>query len=222
MTLTLSPPPAEPSPGSARLDGTEKRRRLRAAAVQMFSERGVGATSLHSLARKAGIGGARITTYYDGKADLLAEVIHNHLAELALRVDIAAAAEAGTTPELQLVAMVQALLEAVHADRAAHLILLQEQRSLTAAERSLVTTRYDLLALAFGDPMIAAIPALRPRPAFARVVVRSLLGLISSSAVWFQPEGLVDFPTYARMLVRMTLEGGRGLRPRKRRRSPEV
>ncbi len=209
----LAPPPALPS-GHA---GTaEKRRRLRVVAARMFAERGVAATSLQGLARHAGIGAGRVGFYYDGKQDLLAEVMHDHLAALGLRIDIAAAAEADARPEDQLIAMVEAFLAGVQADRASHLVLLQETKSLTEAERRMVASRYKLMAYAFGDPLAAAVPALRPRPALTKVVALSLATLASGSAVWFRPTGAIDLATYAQMLVQMTLSGARGLRRRRR------
>ncbi|MDR3535006.1 MAG: TetR/AcrR family transcriptional regulator [Acetobacteraceae bacterium] len=195
----------------------DKRRRLRIVAARMFAERGVAATSLQGLARHAGIGASRVGSYYDGKQDLLAEVMHDHLAALGLRIDIAAAAEAEAHPEDQLIAMVEAFLEGVQADRASHLVLLQETKSLTVAERRMVASRYKLLAYAFGDPLVAAVPALRPRPALTKAAALSLATLASGSAVWFRPTGAVDLPTYAQMLVQMTLAGARGLRRRRRR-----
>lgn len=208
-------PPASPSdhPGVA-----EKRRRLCSTAVRLFAEHGVAGTSLKGLARQAGIGAGRLAYYYDGKQDLLAEVLHNHLAALGLRVDIAAAAEADAPPEHQLIAMVQAFLQGVQADLPAHRVLLQDTRALAEAERRMVRTRYKLLAYAFGDPLVAAVPALRPRPALAKTMVLSLVGLASNTAFWFRADGAVDLPTYAQLLVRMTLAGARGLAQRRRRR----
>jgi AcrR family transcriptional regulator len=203
---------------SAHAGVTEKRRRLRLTAARMFAERGVAGTSLQSLARHAGIGAGRLTSYYDGKQDLLAEVMHDHLAALGLRVDIAAAAEAGGRPEDQLAAMVLAFLEGVQADRAAHRVLVQESRFLAEAERQMVRTRYKLLAYAFGDPLVAAVPALRPHPALAKTVVLSLVGMASNTAFWFRPNGVVDLPTYAALLTQMTLTGARGLGRKGKRR----
>jgi TetR/AcrR family transcriptional regulator len=197
----------------------EKRRRLRVVAARLFAERGVAATSMQGLAHHAGLGSGRVGAYYDGKEDLLAEVMHDHLAALGLRIDIAAAAEAGGAPEDQLTAMVQAFLEGVQADPASHLVMLQETRSLSASERKNVELRYRLLAHAFGDPLLEAIPALRPRPGAARVVLMSLITLASGSVFWFRPEGTIDVATYARLLVRMTLSGARAMR---RRKAPEV
>jgi TetR/AcrR family transcriptional regulator, cholesterol catabolism regulator len=215
-------PPSPPLPAAratdARPNMPEKRRQLRDAAASLFAEHGAAGASLQGLARRAGIGPGRVTYYYDGKPDLLAEIMHDHLAALGLRVDVAAAAEAGGRPEDQLQAMVLAYLEGVQADRAAHLVLMQERPSLTEAERRIVTARYKLLAYSFRDPLIAAVPGLRPHPDLARVVALTLAGMASNTAFWFRAEGSVALPAYAALLLRMAVTGARGLGRQGRRR----
>lgn len=214
IPIVLDDPPRLPSghPSAA-----ARRRLLRDTAARLFAERGVAGTTLHGVARQAGLAPGRLTACYDGKRDLLAEVMHDHLAALGLRVDIAAAAEADAPPEDQLAAMVQALLDGIQANLPAHRVLVQEMPALTEAERRMVRTRYKLLAYAFGDPLVAAVPALRPRPGLAKAMVLSLLGLASTTAFWFRPDGAVNLPTYAQLLVRMVLAGARGLGRRGRR-----
>lgn len=135
----------------------------------------------------------------------LALVMLTHLADLGLRLDIAAAAEADAPPELRLTAMVAALLTGIQADRQAHGLLSRDIGRLPAARRNDVKQRRRCLALSLAEPLRSAAPALRQRPQEAQVLAMSLFAMASASAAWFRPDGVVDVAAYARTLARMTL-----------------
>ncbi|MDR1683234.1 MAG: TetR/AcrR family transcriptional regulator [Candidatus Symbiothrix sp.] len=66
---------------------SEKRQMIREAALQLFASEGYAATSIHEIARAAGISKGLLYNYFDSKEDLLNSIIDNLLEEFGNMID---------------------------------------------------------------------------------------------------------------------------------------
>lgn len=85
----------DPSPADISSDDT--RRRILAAAAELFSERGYAGTTTREIARAAGVNEVTIFRHFETKHNLLSEVIHAH----ANLPDLAGLLEERLTGELR-------------------------------------------------------------------------------------------------------------------------
>jgi AcrR family transcriptional regulator len=79
----ISPPPGDVEPGRRARNKQEKSLRLRAAARELFVERGYDQATTREIALRAGIGMGTLFTYAHDKRDLLFLIVNDELEALA-------------------------------------------------------------------------------------------------------------------------------------------
>src|SRR6476661_5345402 len=89
---------------------TNTRERIERAAVQLFAEKGVEATSVRDVARAVDISEGALYRHFDGKDELVWELFERNYVEFAGRLESVAQAE--TTARGQLAAMIRGFCQA--------------------------------------------------------------------------------------------------------------
>jgi AcrR family transcriptional regulator len=93
---------------------TDTRDRLERAAIQLFVEKGVDATSVRDVARAVDISEGALYRHFTGKDELVWEVFERHYVQFAGRLESLANAE--TTARGKLAAMIRGFCEAYDED----------------------------------------------------------------------------------------------------------
>jgi TetR/AcrR family transcriptional regulator len=188
------------------LDYDDKRKALLDVAARLFAARGFDRTSIAEIARKAHVSKALLYHYYPSKDELLFDIIHRHLAELAGQ--LAAAEDLSASPEQHLLGLVRATLLAYRDADAMHKVQLNEldkldaaqQRKLRSVERAIVAT------------MARAVKRLNPAflerdGALLKPATMSLFGVLNWTYLWFREDGPLSREDYARFVTRLYVEG---------------
>jgi len=114
--MSVSPDPAESAAASAPLDSAparhraETRRRLVAAATELFARQGLRATTSTQIARAAGVAAGTFYLHFADKQALFREIAFGALAELRARMEAAQRAVAERGLEAQLRARMEELV----------------------------------------------------------------------------------------------------------------
>jgi AcrR family transcriptional regulator len=93
---------------------TDTRDRLERAAIQLFVEKGVDATSVRDVARAVDISEGALYRHFTGKDELVWEVFERHYVQFAARLESLASAE--TTARGKLAAMIRGFCQAYDED----------------------------------------------------------------------------------------------------------
>jgi AcrR family transcriptional regulator len=88
----------------------DTRDRIERAAIQLFAEKGVDATSVRDVARVVDISEGALYRHFDGKDELVWELFERHYAQFAGRLEALAAPE--TTARAKLAAMIRGFCQA--------------------------------------------------------------------------------------------------------------
>jgi len=196
------------------LDHAEKRSALLKAAAKLFAEAGFDRTSMSEVARSCGVSKALLYHYYESKDVILYDILKLHLEALLVAVAAAdaAARAAGGTPVERLERLAEALLESYRDANPEHKIQINELGKLTAArQEELKAIERDLVRL-FADAICEVHPDLAvagTRAQLLKPVTMSLFGMLNWHYLWFRPGGPLDRPAYARLAVKILIEGTR-------------
>src|SRR6478752_4966354 len=101
---------------------TNTRERIERAAIQLFVEKGVAATSVRDVARIVDISEGALYRHFAGKDELVWEIFERHYVAFASRLESLAAAE--TTARGKLAAMIRGFCQAHDEDPALFRFLL--------------------------------------------------------------------------------------------------
>lgn len=186
-------------------DHGDKRQAILRRAAELFARHGYDRTSLAMLARACGISKALLYHYYQDKAELLYDVLAQHLEGL---VAIARGVGGlGQPPRARLALLGSALLEAyrdadsVHGVQIACLPLLapERQEALKALERALVAEAAGIIA------------ELHPRAGADRRLLKpltmSFFAMLNWHYLWHREDGPLSREEYARMAAALIAEG---------------
>lgn len=190
-------------------DYDDKRGAILSAAARIFAEGGYDRTSMAALAASCGVSKALLYHYYRSKEALLYDIIEQHLTELVAALEAVDAPLA--RPEARLGALIEALLDAYAGADAEHRVQImalatlpdEEQDALKALERRLVAI------------VAETVEALAPETAedrrWLKPAVMSLFGMLNWAYMWFREDGPLSRRDYARMVLRLFVDGLAGL-----------
>ncbi|WP_436531973.1 TetR/AcrR family transcriptional regulator [Actinoplanes sp. HUAS TT8] len=177
-------------------------RRLRAAALTLFAERGFHGTGIRDLAQRAGLSTATLYHYMGTKEDLLAEIMRESMSLL-----VRAAALVGTdgTPADRIVRLVHVHV-LTHAARPLHTRVADDElRALSETPRAEIIALRDGYEQVWQQAIDAGVNAgaFQVRePGIARM---ALLEMCSGVARWYQPDGLLTLDDLAARYAEMAL-----------------
>lgn len=196
------------------LDHAEKRGALLKAAAKLFAEAGFDRTSMSEVARSCGVSKALLYHYYASKDVILHDILKLHLDTLVAAVAAAdaAARAAGGTPVERLERLAEALLESYRDANAEHKIQINELGKLPPAQQEELKGLERELVRLFADAICEVHPDLGRsggRAQLLKPVTLSLFGMLNWHYLWYRPDGPLDRPAYARLAVKILIEGTR-------------
>lgn len=186
-------------------DHEDKRQAILDRAAELFAQHGYDRASLAMIAQACGVSKALLYHYYSDKAELLFDVLAQHLQ--ALIEAVRGAAMLKGTPRLRLEAVAHALLacyrdaDAVHRVQITCLSLLvpERQEALKSLERAMVAE----VAALIGD--------LDPRSAedkrLLKPLTMSFFAMLNWHHLWHREGAALSRDDYARMVAALIAEG---------------
>lgn len=105
--------------------------KIRAAAMGLFIKQGYYATSISNIAKQAGISKGLLYNYYNGKEDLLSEMVEARIREVVEVMEVAITLD---TPNEQLEHIVNGAIDNIHKNPAVHRFYLHLQTQPEADE----------------------------------------------------------------------------------------
>jgi AcrR family transcriptional regulator len=161
---------------------------IRAAALQLFWERGYHGTSVRQIARAAETAVANVYHYFPRKLDILYEIIDG--AQTALQRSTQAAVEAAAEdPVSQLMAVVSAHVRFHVEFQRESFIGNSEMRSLPPALVRRYVDKRDAQQAMFARPLAAGIESGVFRVSYPRETVLGMVTMCTSVALWYRPDG---------------------------------
>jgi AcrR family transcriptional regulator len=186
-------------------DHEDKRQAILARAAELFAQHGYDRASLAMIAQACGVSKALLYHYYADKAELLFDVLAQHLQRL---VDAArGAAMLRAAPRRRLEALAGALLDEYRDADAVHRVQLtclgllpaERQDALRALERAIVAEAATIIA------------ELDPRAAHDRRLLKpltmSFFAMLNWHHLWHREGGALSREAYAAMVAALIAEG---------------
>jgi AcrR family transcriptional regulator len=182
-------------------DHDEKRVAIRVAAARIFAAQGVDRASMSSIAKGCGISKALIYHYYEGKAELLFDILECHLEGLNEVVDAVPPA----APHAYFRAVVCEILLAYAGADDLHRILINSRDVLSHAQQSQINKIQKRLI----SKVSKAIVAVQPRLEGGRLhqVTMSLFGMINWYFMWNRSEDETTRRAYADVVATLIMDG---------------
>jgi len=186
-------------------DHEDKRQAILDRAAELFAQHGYDRSSLAMIAQACGVSKALLYHYYADKAELLFDVLAQHLQTLFETARGAAAQP--LSPRQRLEAMASALLDTYRDADAVHrvqmtclgLLAPERQESLRALERAIVAEAAEVIA------------ALDPRAAQDRRLLKpltmSFFAMLNWHHLWHREGAALSREAYARMVAALVAEG---------------
>jgi TetR/AcrR family transcriptional regulator len=192
-------------PRSAGYD--DKRQAILDRSAAVFAKHGYDRASMAEVAKACGVSKALLYHYYVNKAELLFDILHDHLQVL---VDAVNAVDTHLPPRRRLRALVGALLEAYRDADDEHKIQLNELGKLPAKRKKLLTDMERELVRVFAEAIAQVNPALGGG-ALLKPVTMSLFGMINWHYMWFREGKALTREDYADLITTLLVEGAAAL-----------
>jgi len=180
-------------------------------AVQLFAQKGFAQASMAEVARACGVSNALLYHYYRDKRQLLFDAADSYLDTL-----IAIAAEVGgrrLPPQQHLRALIARFMQEYEHSQGQHIVLVQDVKYLSPAERSRVVAKERRVVQACADAIAGLQPRLRQKE--LRVPLATiLLGMINWTFTWLRAQGPLTYPDMADVATEIFLHGVVGSRTR--------
>ena len=186
-------------------DHDEKRVGIRVAAARIFAAQGVDRASMSAVAKACGISKALIYHYYEGKAELLYDILECHLEGLNTVVD----AVPDAAPREYLRAVVLEIFLAYAGADDLHRILInskdvlgdQQQAGVNGIQRRLI------------GKVSAAVQAVAPELEAGKLhaVTMSLFGMLNWYFMWSRSEDEAARREYAALVAELFMDGVGGV-----------
>jgi AcrR family transcriptional regulator len=174
------------------------------AAAQLFAERGFAGASMSDLAQACGISKPLLYHYYRDKEQMLFDIADSYVDGL---IGIVAEVKARKlAPEAHLRALIGRFMHVYEHARAQHMVLVQDVKFLSPAQRRRVVAKERQVVDAFAQ----AISALKPR--FTRRALKVplamiLFGMINWTFTWLRAEGPLTYDDMADIVAEIFLNG---------------
>lgn len=186
----------------------EKRQIILDESAHLIASIGFEKTSIAMIAKKCNISKALIYHYYSEKAEILYDLLHQHVEHLKALVK--GIMEDGTSDEAKFLTLVNALMETYVRNREKHVILMKETNALNADQQtSLRRAQSEMVHdMAHLVSRLHHTEALQ-HPQLSTVVGLILLGSLNWTYTWFSEDGPLKAPEFATLLSEIFLNGVR-------------
>ena len=173
-------------------------------AATLFAQRGFSATSMHELARAAGVSKALLYHYFEDKKQLLLAIAEGHIDRLTALADEVEAQ--CLPPEERLTRLVERFVEEYAHARAHHQVLVQDLKYLDGEDQQRVRGKERRVVAAFSTAIVGTEPMIGTTR-LETPLSMLLFGMINWLFTWFRDEGPLDYAALAR-LVSAFVRGG--------------
>lgn len=186
-------------------DHDQKRSALLGQAARFFADHGYDAASMGKLAAFCGVSKALIYHYYRSKEALLFDIVHSHLRDLHAQ---AAAAPLSGAAEVDLRALVQAILEAYRDADAEHKLQLNAIGRLPESDqKALAAIQRDLVQLMAQRIKALAPDAFAARPEKLKPITMSVFGMLNWFYMWYRKGSGLSRAAYGDLVADLVLGG---------------
>ena len=156
-------------------------------AATLFARQGFKETSVAQIAVLADVSKSLIYHYFPSKEDILFGAMSSHVDELL--ADAAEVLASTDEPSEQLARLLRRYTEHYAAAGTRQKVLLNELRSLPLEQRAEIVRKQREIVERVQALVVALDPALRRKPAKAKVKTMLLLGMINWMHTWYNPSG---------------------------------
>ena len=187
-------------------DHDEKRGAILSAATRVFAEQGYERSSMALVAEACGISKSLIYHYYPSKEALLYDILSTHLEGLLTR--LTPLKTVGGSPEDDLRALVQALLQGYRGADAVHRLQLEAMGALSRKQQADLAAIQRTLVALFADAIQRTAPERFERRAdLLTPVTMALFGMLNWFFLWHQPRKGISRRDYADLATDILLKG---------------
>ncbi|MEU3013791.1 TetR/AcrR family transcriptional regulator [Nocardia asteroides] len=178
--------------------------RIRAAALELFAERGFHATGVAEIGARADVQRGALYYHIGSKEELLWEILGEYTR--LLLADAERLVGAGTDPVATLRLLVRSHVELIVAHRRAVAVHLRDADALTGARAAELQQLRDRLQQLWQEVIDAGYAAGRLRTA-DHIVTNGLLGMLNSLGFWYRERGAHSPAEIADILTDTVLSG---------------
>ena len=191
-------------------DHDQKRGQILKSAAKIFATEGFDRASMSQLAKECGISKANIYHYYDGKDQLLFDILDSYLS--ALRDRICGIARDGRTPQEHLRATVREILLAYQGSDHEHQVQLGGMSALPEEQQArLRDYQRDMVRHMSGIIHDIAPEVFEGDKKKLRAATMSVFGMLNWYYMWNSGAGRAAREDYADLVANLTLEGVHGI-----------
>jgi len=204
--MTRSRSRAEPirPPRAARTAAPVRAEMIRAAAAELFSERGYAAASIAELAKACGISKALMYHYYRDKEHLLADIADSYVERLQ---DIVAEVSAEhLPPAAHLRRLIERFMVEYEHSAARHRVLVQDVKYLERVHRNRVLAKQRRVVQGFAD-VIAQLAPGSEQARLLKPLTMILFGMINWTFTWLEERGPLTYADMASVVADLFLGG---------------
>jgi AcrR family transcriptional regulator len=176
-------------PAAVRRDGAEvKAASIRAAALELFWQRGYHGTSVRQIAAATGVAVANVYHYYPSKLYLLYDIVDQATDLLARKTDEGVRL-AADDPTAQLRAVVDAHVRFHVEFQRESFVGQSELRSLPEPFRERYVAKRDAQQARFSRPILRGIEEGAFDVPYPQEAIRALVTMCTAVALWYRPDG---------------------------------
>ncbi len=182
-------------------DHETKKERLRRSAALLLMDGRLGAATIPSICRDAGLNSRAVQYYFESRTTLLWEVVAGHLNRLLKRIEDDAPDD--MPPLDRLYAMARGYAAVIAKATPEHRTVMAHAQILPKARQGDARMMQRWMLHAFVTTLQAAVPQLPPER--TTPLALSMFALLNNQAVWFREGGALRRLDYADMAVRIVL-----------------
>lgn len=186
----------------------EKRQTILEESAHLFASVGFDKTSIAMIAERCKISKALIYHYYSEKAEILYDLLHQHVE--GLKALVKGIMERDDSDEQKFLLLVDSLMETYVRNREKHVILMKETNALSSTQReSLRTSQSDMVHdMATLVSRLHGTERLR-EPDLRTAIGLVLLGSLNWTYTWFDESGPLKPGQFAALVSEIFLNGVR-------------
>jgi TetR/AcrR family transcriptional regulator len=196
----------------------KRRAAIRAAGTRMLADRGLDGANLKEITASVGIAATSYGNYYRNRDELIHDILHHHFLALDAALDAVDPLpwppgepdqRLAVPPVQRLEEMARALLDAMAEHEAGQRVLLAALHTLPELGQDNLCWLYRNLIRRIERVLPLAIPRLARRRALVTPLAMSFFAMAGNFVLWFRDDGRLSRAEYARLMVRMTVDGGK-------------
>jgi AcrR family transcriptional regulator len=174
------------------------------AAAALFAQRSFAGASMAQLAQACGVSKALLYHYYRDKEHLLFDIADRYVDGLLAIVEEVQARK--LQPRHQLGALVRRFMQAYQHAQAQHMVLVQDVKCLSPAQRARIVAKQRAVVEAFARAIAAVKPRLR-RKSLRIPLAMMLFGMLNWTFTWLRADGPLTYDDMADVAIEVFLHG---------------